>query len=156
HETPLCGCPPSSPLGGAWGRPIVLTQLLQQVSVQVQGDPVLCGTPCPCQHGLSAPFNSPHHLLACLVVGTREEGTDPRFDRVPRVGILHRTQDPLRPALRLEGLFPPRGWAKQGDELIRDVLEPAAAERAQYLQQIGVFIHRWLPRSGVLLPLRWP
>jgi hypothetical protein len=126
---------------------------MQQISVEVHGDPVLFGTSCTCQHGLSATFNGHDHLLPFLVLGPREECPDTRFDRVTRVCVLPCAQG--RPTVRLKGLFPPLGWAKQGEESLRDVLKTAAAEGAQYLQQVGFFIHGSMPQPRVPLPLRW-
>ena len=67
-----------------------------------------------------------------LVLRTREESTDKRFDRITRVSVLKRSSGPARHELLLKLLFPPFGCAKERHELVRHVRETSSTELAYY------------------------
>ena len=84
---------------------------------------------------------SAEQLLTFLVLHTREDGADKRFDGVTRVCILKGFERPARHKLRIKLLFPPFGLAKEGHEFVRNILETSAAELPQDISQCFVFIH---------------
>ena len=75
------------------------------------------------------------------MLSPREQGTDKRFDRVTRVGILQRSDGPARNALLLKLLFPPFRLTKERHEFVRNVLETSSAEFPQYVSKFFVLIH---------------
>jgi hypothetical protein len=87
-------------------------------------------------------------LLTFLVLRTREECADKRFDGVTRFCILKGFERPARHTLRIKLLFPPCGLAKEGHEFVRNVLETSAAESPQYVSKCFVFIHRLCLSTG--------
>jgi len=114
---------------------------MQQHSVQFPRGRCLFWTRSTGEEGLAYLCNVHEQLVTFLVLRTREEGTDKRFDRVTRVGILQRSSGPARNELLLKLLFPPLGLTKERYEFIRDVLETSPAEFPQYFEQCVVFIH---------------
>ena len=78
--------------------------------------------------GLAETFNVPEKLLTFLVLRTRKEGTNKRFDRVTRVAILQRSAGPARDELLVKLLFPPCRGAKERNQFVRNVLETSSTE----------------------------
>ena len=92
-----------------WWSPVLVSQVMQQHSVQFPRGRCLFWTLSTGEEGLAYPCNVHEQLLTFLVLRTREECTDKRFDRVTRVGILQRSAGPARNELLLKLLFPPCG-----------------------------------------------
>src|SRR5712691_1879531 len=126
---------------------------MQQQRGQFPRGRCLFWTLCTSEVGLAYPCNVHEQLLTFLVLRTREEGTDKRFDRVTRVGILQRSSGPARHELLLKLLFPPFGCAKERHEFVRNVLETSSAECAQYFEKSFVFIHRLLTSRECSCPV---
>src|SRR5215467_5494742 len=103
--------------------------------------------------GLAYPCYVHEQLLPCLVLRPREEGTDKRFDRVTRIGILQRTDGPACHELLVKLLFPPLGLTKERYEFVRNLLETSSTELAQDFLQSFVFIHRLLTSSVYVFPI---
>ena len=82
--------------------------------------------------GLSETFNFHDKFLTFLLLGTCEECTDKRFDRVTLVCILKSSDRSTRNKLRVKLLFPPFGFTKEGKEFVSNVLETSSAEFPQY------------------------
>ena len=70
----------------------------------------------------------------------------------PLQWIGQRADGPARHELLFKLLFPPFRWLKEGNELVRNVLEPSAAELPQDVAQFVVCIHcRESSRVGTCL-----
>ena len=132
-----------------------MPQVMQQQRGQLPRGRCLFWTRSTGAEGLADLCNVHEQLLPCLVLGPHEEGTDKRFDRVTRIGILQHSAGPARHAVLLKLLFPPVGCAKERQEFVRHVLETSSAELAQDISQSVVFIHRlWTSRVGALSVMR--
>src|SRR5262249_31193421 len=131
------------PLALSWH--VLLSQGVQQQRGKLRHGSVCFRICTPCAEGLPETFDVRDQLLALLVVRPCEEGTDVGFDRDMLGGIRQRADGPARHALRIKRRFPPCGGAKEGNKVVRDVLEVASTESPKNLAQGVVCLHRRSP-----------
>ena len=137
-----------------WWHPVFVSQVMQQQPREFPRSSCLLWTRSTGAEGLAYLCNVHQQLLPCLVLRPCEEAADKRFDRLTCFSIVKRASGPAHHELLLKLFFPPCRWTKEGNEFVRNVLEPSSAELPQYVAQFFVCIHRReMSRVGAF-PLR--